>query len=111
MSMEHKGIRGGMRIPIELPVSLRWESPTGIERQAQAKTGNISGNGLFILTSVRLPHNTVIRFIVSLPSEVTKASTQLRCQGRVVRQRARGAAAGIGVVIDDYQFLATRRPA
>lgn len=106
MSMAREGIRGGTRIPMRLPVSLHWKSPAGIERQVQAQTDNISGNGLFVLTSVRVPHNTEIRFTVLLPSEVTKASTQLLCQGRVVRQRARGAAVGIGMVIDDYQLLA-----
>lgn len=108
MSMAREGIRGGTRIPMRLPVSLRWKSPAGIERQVQAQTSNISGNGLFVLTSVRVPHNTAIRFSVLLPSEVTKAFMQLLCQGRVVRKRARGAAAGIGVVIDDYQLVAAR---
>ncbi|MCL5005178.1 MAG: PilZ domain-containing protein [Acidobacteria bacterium] len=105
MSMEQRGIRGGTRIPIELPVSIRWKSPAGIERHVQAKTGNISGNGLFIVTPVRLRHDTEIQFTVLLSSEVTKVRTELRCRGRVVRQRAQGAAAGIGVVIDDYQLL------
>jgi PilZ domain len=110
MSMERKGIRAGTRIPMELPVSIRWTSPAGIERRIQAKTGNISGNGLFILTPVRLRHDTEIQFTVLFPSEVTKGRTQLHCQGRVVRQRMRGAAAGIGVVIDDYRLLSPRQP-
>jgi len=110
MSMERKGIRAGTRIPMELPVSIRWKSPAGIERRVEAKTGDISGNGLFILTPVRLRHDTEIQFTVLLPSEVTKVRTQLHCQGRVVRRRVRGAAAGIGVVIDDYQLLSPRQP-
>ena len=110
MGMERKGIRGGTRIPIELPVSIRWKSPAGIERHVEAKTGNISGNGLFILTPVRLQHDTQLQFTVLLPSKITKLPTQLHGQGRVVRKQARGGTAGVGVVIDDYQLLSQRQP-
>lgn len=105
MSVERKGIRAGTRIPIELPVSLRWKSPAGTARQAQAKTGNISGNGLFIQTSLRMHPDTRLECSVLLPPEVTKVRTHLRCEGRVVRQQGAGAAAGVGVVIDDYELL------
>ena len=110
MSMERKGIRAGTRIPIELPVSIHWKSPAGIERYVEAKTGDISGNGLFILTPVRLRHDTQIQFTVLLPSEVTKVPVQLHCQGRVVRQKVRGADVGVGVIIDDYQLFSTQQP-
>jgi PilZ domain len=110
MSMERKGIRAGTRIPMELPVSMRWKSPAGIKRQAQAKTGNISGNGLFIRTSLRLRHDTPLQLTVLLPAEVTKIPTQLRCKGRVVRQQGRVAGGGVGVVIDDYQLLSSPPP-
>ncbi|HUZ46660.1 MAG TPA: PilZ domain-containing protein [Terriglobia bacterium] len=99
-----------MRIPIELPVSLRWESPAGLRHRAKARTGNISGNGLFILTSVRLRRDTEVRFTVLLPSEITKVGAELDCQGRVVRQRSQNEASGIAVVIDDYQLRSTGKP-
>jgi len=111
MGMERKGIRAGTRIPIELPVQIRWKSPGGIKHQVQGKTGNISGNGLFILVPVRLRHDTPIDFTVSLPVQTTKVPTQLRCQGRVVRRYSAGAMAGIAVVIDDYKFCTLQKPA
>jgi PilZ domain len=107
MSITRKGIRAGTRIPMELPVSMRWKSSSGVERRAQAKTGNISGNGLFILTPLHLRHNTQIQLTVLFPAEATKVPTRLRCEGRVVRQQARAAVAGIGVVIDDYDLLSS----
>lgn len=110
MSMGRKGIRSGTRIAVELPVSMRWKSPTGVERHAQAITGNISGNGLFIRTPLRLRHDTQIQLTVLFPAEVTKVPTHLRCEGRVVRQQARAAVAGVGVVIDDYQLLCAPQP-
>jgi len=111
MSIEQRGIRAGTRIPIELPVSLRWKSPAGIEHRAQAKTSNISGNGLFIQTPLRIRHDTRVQLTVSFPAEITKVPTHLRCEGRVVRQQAQAAFAGVGVVIDDYQLFSAPQPA
>lgn len=111
MALNQKGIRGGTRIPVELPVQIRWRSPAGIERSAQGKTGNMSGNGLFIVAPVRLRHDTPINLTVLLPAEVTHVPMQLQCEGRVIGQRRSGAAAGLGVVIDDYRLAAMRRPA
>jgi len=111
MSIEQRGIRGGTRIPLELPVQIRWKSPAGIERFAQGKTGSMSGNGLLILAPVRLPKDTPISFEVLLPVEITRVPVQLLCKGRVVRQLRSGAPAGLGVVLDDYRLAALKRPA
>jgi len=59
-----KGIRGGTRIAVELPVQIRWKTQSGIERSAQGKTGSMSGNGVFILVPIRLRHDTHIHFTV-----------------------------------------------
>ena len=111
MSIEQRGIREGTRIPLELPVQVRWKSPAGIERFAQGKTGCMSGNGLLILAPVRLRKDTLISFEVSLPLEITRVPVQLLCKGRVVRQHRSGATAGLGVVLDDYRLAALKRPA
>lgn len=111
MSIETRGIRGGTRIPVELPVQIRWKSQAGIDQFAEGKTISMSGNGLFITATVQLRHDTPINFTVSLPAEVTRVPVQLLCEGRVVRQQRTGLPAGIGVVIDDYRFAAMGRPA
>ena len=108
MSRGPKGIRAGTRIPVELPVQIRWKTQDGKEKVAQGKTENISGNGLFILAPVRLRHDTPIQSTVALPPEVTNRPMQLHCEGRVVRRHKGHAAAGLGVVIDDYQLAATK---
>lgn len=107
MSIEQKGIRGGTRIPVELPVQIRWRSRAGIEQFAEGKTGNVSGNGLFIVGPVRLRHDTPINLTVSFPVEVTHVPIRLECEGRVIRQRRTASLHGIGVVIDDYNLAAT----
>lgn len=106
MTTQGKGIRGGARIPVELPVQIRWTSREGVEQFVEGKTSSMSGNGLFIAAAVRLRHDTPINFTVSLPAEITQIPMQLRCEGRVIRQQNAGASPGIGVVIDDYHLAA-----
>jgi PilZ domain len=108
MTLGRKGIRGGTRIPVELPVEIRWKTQGGTEKFAQGKTQNMSGNGLFILARVRLRHDTPIEFTVSLPAEVTNTPVKLQCAGRVVRQCKRGEPSGLAVVIDEYSFASTK---
>lgn len=104
MTLGRKGIRGGTRIPVELPVEIRLKTGDGTEKFAEGKTRNMSGNGLFILAPVRLRHDTPIEFTVSLPAEVTHSPVELQCAGRVIRYCKRGQPAGLAVVIDEYCF-------
>ncbi len=108
MSLGQKGIRAGTRIPVQLPVQIRWKSPAGIERFVQGKTGSMSGNGLFIMAPLRLRHDMPITLTITLPAEITKVPMQLHCVGRVVRRHRTGTSAGLGVVIDDYHLSAAK---
>ena len=111
MTTGRKGIRGGSRIPVELPVTIRWKTQAGLERHVLGKTENISGTGLFVVTSVRLRNDTPIQLTVALPAEVTKTPIRLHCEGRVMHQHKTGDVAGFGVVIDNYHLAAVTRPA
>lgn len=111
MSQKRKGIRGGTRIPVELPVQIRWKTRAGTERRAEGKTESMSGNGLFIMAPVRLRNDTPIQFTLLLPAEVTRTPMELQCIGRVVRQQKGGAPTGLGVVIDDYRLASLKRRA
>ena len=99
-----KQSRASQRIPMELPVEIRWKSRAGGNRQALGKTGNISGSGLFIAVPVRPRRDTPLNIKVSLPREVTRIPLELLCQGRVVRWNQRGMIHGVGAVIDEYEF-------
>jgi len=96
--------RTSQRIPMELPVEIRWKSRSGNAKQAVGKTGNISGSGLFIQTPVRLHRATSVMIKVMLPREVTQVPLELLCQGRVVRWSQRGQVQGLGAVIDAYEL-------
>ncbi|MBI1984480.1 MAG: PilZ domain-containing protein [Acidobacteria bacterium] len=104
-------LRAGMRIPVELPVQLRWRGPTGKSRLAQGTTVCMSGNGLFITTPVRLRHETPITVTVALPVGYTRVPLEIECQARVVRQQQPVKPPGIGAIIDDYSFRTATRPA
>jgi hypothetical protein len=96
--------RAYRRIPVALPVSLRWRTPAGAERQIRGKTENVSGAGLFVVAPVRLRRETPISFTVLLPQEVTRVPIELACQGRVVRSSRVGEVSGFGAIIDKYEL-------
>ncbi len=100
--MSHR--RTSKRIPVELPVEIRWKNRSGSLRHAMGKTGNISGSGLFIEVAARLHRATSVMIKVKLPKEVTKVPLELLCQGRVVRWNQVGAVQGLGAVIDEYEL-------
>lgn len=97
------GIRSGVRIPLQLPVHVRWKNAGGY-RQVQGTTGSISGNGLFLTVPQRPPRRAPITFKIALPVEVTGVPLELLCQGRVVHCSAQGERLGVGAVIDDYKI-------
>jgi hypothetical protein len=100
--------RTGLRIPLEFPVEVRWKSRLGNSRQAKGKTGNISGNGLFMSLPVRPPRKTPLAIRVLLPPTTTLVPVELTCNGRVVRWSCPGESTGVGATIDEYELHPTR---
>ena len=101
-------LRAGVRIPVELPVEVRWKNRAGRAYQAQGRTASISGNGMFMSLPVRLRPETPVTISVSLPIEFTRIPLQLLCEGRVVGQPA--GVMGVGAIIDDYQVRRVQQP-
>jgi hypothetical protein len=98
-------LRSGGRIPVELPVVIRWKSG-GKNRRAEGKTASISSNGVLLSVPVDLPATTPITLSVDLPVEFTKTPLRLVCQGRVVEHKAKSP--GLSAVIDSYQLRPAR---
>lgn len=96
--------RTSQRIPMELPVEIRWKSRAGSQKQATGKTGNISGSGLFIEVPIRLHRATSVSIKVMIPREAAQTPLELLCKGRVVRWNRRGQVQGLGAVIDEYEL-------
>jgi hypothetical protein len=101
--------RSGIRIPLELPVEVYWKSRWGQSRQVEGKTGNISGNGLFMSIPIRPPRKTPVTMRVLLPAAITRFPVELLCNGRVIRWSCPGESRGMGATIDEYEFRPTRR--
>jgi hypothetical protein len=101
MAREH---RLSARVPLELPVHVWWRTITGKPQELEAKTENISANGMFVTIRRRLRNNAPISFRVDLPSEITRAPVQLLGHGRIVRCSGPGEAPGIAAVIDEYEI-------
>lgn len=89
---------------MKLPVEIKWKSRNGGLKQAQGKTSDISGTGLFIEVPVRLQRETCVTIKIVLPPEVTRVPLELLCQGRVVRWNQQGQVQGLGAVIDEYEL-------
>ncbi len=96
--------RASQRIPMELPVEIRWKSRAGSPKQAMGKIGNISGTGLFIEFPVRLRRETSVTIKLLLTREGTQGPLELLCQGRIVRWNQSGQVQGLGAVIDEYEL-------
>jgi len=103
--------RAGIRIPVEFPVEVRWKSRRGRSRHVEGKTGNISGNGLFMRIPVRPPPKTPVTMRVFFPATVTRVPVELLCNGRVVRWSCPGESRGMGATIDEYEFRPTHTQA
>lgn len=101
--------RFGKRIPVHLPAQVRWTSRSGNARHVQGKTGNISGNGLFLAVPNRPRVATPITVSVLLPAEITRVPYELFCQGRVIRWNRSDEGVGLGATIEDYQLRPARR--
>jgi len=102
--------RTGMRISLGLPVNVCWKSRSGTSRHVEGKTGNISGNGLFMNVPVRPPRNTPVTMRVVLPPTITHIPVELLCNGRVVRWSRPGEPTGMGATIDEYELRPASTP-
>jgi hypothetical protein len=99
--------RAGIRIPVEFPVEVLWKSRGGRSRHVEGRTGNISGNGLFMRIPIRPPRETPVTIRVFLPVTFTRVPFELRCNGRVIRWSCPGESRGMGATIDEYEFRPT----
>lgn len=101
MTQEH---RSSARIPLELVARIRWKDRSGRPGEAEAKTVNISGNGLLFTTPARLDPEMPFAFTVLLPRTITRTPVELVGEGRVVRRSVVGETEGVAAVIDDYRL-------
>lgn len=88
--------RTSQRIPMELPVEIRWKSRAGSQKQATGKTGNISGSGLFIEVPIRLHRATSVSIKVMIPREAAQTPLEALVQGTSREVESPRAGSGVG---------------
>ena len=95
--------RSDRRFRICLPVVVK--ATTG--RRVPAYTRDISSRGIGLYLLRPYPLGAALQFWVTFPSAITlSAPMRIKCEGRVVRVEENHLSAGIGAVIDSYEFLA-----
>jgi PilZ domain len=83
--------RKAIRFPLEARIVFRW-ADSGIERQGEGRTHDISEVGAFVLSSICPPPGTEISFNIFLPVlPGFEPKTRVEAVGRVLRiEQARG---------------------
>src|ERR1700756_752481 len=83
--------RKAIRFPLEAPIVFRW-ADTGIEKQGEGRTHDISEGGAFVLSSICPPLGTEISFNIFLPVlPGFEPKARVEAVGRVLRiEQARG---------------------
>ncbi len=95
------GVRSAVRFPLQLSVILIVDG-----RELEAKTENVSANGISLWVAERVMPGQEIRFRLKLQGEVlgTTKDVLVTCEGRVVRCEAVDDAFQVAATIDAYQF-------
>ena len=92
-------VRTAVRFPMHL--SLQVTTPDG---SIDAKTENISANGILFTAETLPPVDSTITFTIRMPAEVmgTKEDVSIQCIGRVVRHQWHGDEGQAAAIIDEY---------
>jgi hypothetical protein len=92
-----------MRLPCR--VKPRASRKPDLVPALEVETLDVSGGGLFFVTSAGLTIGTAIDFELNLPAEVLRSPVKIRCRGtitRVVPQEE--GRIGIGATIDHFKI-------
>jgi len=94
--------RAGTRISTSVPASLR----TSQGDSHQAKTRDVSANGVFLYTQSRMEKGTDVELVLILPPELTSGEKcWVCCQATIVRVEERGSDFGVAAQIRRMDIL------
>ena len=97
--------RRSQRFQLALPMILVHGSHGEVRRTGE--TLNVSSTGVYFLVGDRVEPGTLLKFIITLPEEISIAgSVRLLCKGKVTRVEPHdGATMGVAATIERYEFL------
>lgn len=82
------------RYRLHSTVEFSWQERNGVTKRGTGGTGDISSDGVFVVTSGAPPVGSKVQLEVTLPKfQGEGAGTILRCEAQVVRCEAEGFAA------------------
>ncbi len=95
------GVRSAVRFPLQLTAILTVNG-----RELEAKTENVSANGISLWIAESVMPGQEIRFQLKMQGDVlgTTRDVVVTCEGRVVRCEAVDDAFQVAATIDAYQF-------
>jgi hypothetical protein len=100
--------RYGMKLPCR--VKPRASHKSAVFPELKVETLDISGGGLFFLSSAEWSVGTAIEFEIDLPAHIAPRPVKIRCHGTVTRVVPQeGVYIGIGATIDHYKISTSRK--
>jgi hypothetical protein len=96
--------RAVRRFALSLPVTLTEASGEPVVKAAESR--DVSSHGICFYTDKSIDKQSVIEFMVTLPTEVTMTEPiNVRCRGTVVRVEGHEQGFAIAAAIDSYEFV------
>ena len=98
--------RSTKRFPLNLPITVRWMTRSGIA-EAQAESQDVSSGGIYFCLSQQIEQGSPVEIVMTLPDEITLVGRLLVCcKGRVQRTKAKALNRfGVAVQTKRYEFL------
>jgi hypothetical protein len=102
-SMERRATE---RFPLNLSMTVRWTSRSGIA-EAQTWSQDVSSGGVYFFLPKQIEDGSPVEIVMTVPDEITLESrTRVRCHGRVQRTKVIELnRVGVAARIESYEFL------
>jgi PilZ domain len=98
--------RATERFPLNLPMTVRWTTRSGIA-EAQTESQDVSSRGIYFFLPKQIKDGSEVEIVIILPRENTlDGRRRVHCQGRVQRTEVMELnRVGVAAQIESYEFL------
>jgi hypothetical protein len=97
--------RATERFPLNLPMTFRWTTRSGIA-EARTESEDVSSRGIYCFLPKQIEDGSPVEIVMTLAPEIPlDGRNHVRCQGRVRRSEViRLNRVGVAVQIEHYEF-------
>ncbi len=98
--------RAAPRFEVQLPMTVRWTSGSGVG-EAVTESRDASSRGVYFLSPKDIKHGSPVEIVMTLPHEITLVGpVKVRCLGRIQRTELQpGREVGMAAAIEELAFL------